>query len=165
MLSLFTEQQEARKLTAGHGLGARGCSSASPGPPRLGTGRRRLCIQDGSRTTWKQRGQKTATVERPAAPRKDDTRHQCRGQREVSHSCINLSSGREDLIERLGLSPHRRCPPRPLASGLLTATNQPVSMESFQPPTFARHCHTSSFPFQLSVSMLLQFCHPNRGTL
>lgn len=54
---------------------------------------------------------KTATVERPAAPGKMTLGISVRGQREVSHSRINHSSGREDLIERLGLSPHRRRPP------------------------------------------------------
>lgn len=41
-------------LTGGRAPGAPGCSATSPGPPRLGTGRRRPCIRDESQTTCNQ---------------------------------------------------------------------------------------------------------------
>lgn len=68
----------------------------------------------------------------------------------MSHSCINHSSGRGDVIERLSfplvvLQPGEEASPlRPFTSDLLTATNQPVAMESFQPPALAKNGHNSS---------------------
>lgn len=48
-------------LTAGRGPWAPGLSSASPGPPRLGTGRRRPCTRDGSQTTCYQDNSSTSS--------------------------------------------------------------------------------------------------------
>ena len=54
--SVFGEcwQFQCCLLTAGRAPWAPGCFATSPGPPHLGTGRRRLCIQDESQTTCEQ---------------------------------------------------------------------------------------------------------------